>query len=120
MTYGDIREATDWTKFGGFSTAAKRAGLVLHQCREQVGGERDTRFFAVPADDIRAGRVFAYFCGPDGCWLPVGDYAGEGKAVRFAQVEAPKGVTIEAARGRHGELYLVPTGSASAEASAVE
>ena len=55
---------------------------------------------------IQAGRVYAYFCGSDGRWVPVGDFADQNEAVRFAQAEAPEGVTIEASRGWHGELYL--------------
>jgi len=106
LTYRDIRVATGWTKFGGFFTAAKKAGLVLHQCRERIDGERDTRFFAVPGADVQAGRMFAYRQAPDGRWVPCGDYANEDEAVRCAQAEAPEGVTITASRGKPGELYL--------------
>jgi hypothetical protein len=38
--------------------------------------------------------------------VPAGDYADEDEAVRFVQAEVPEGVTIEAGRGRHGELHL--------------
>ena len=65
--------------------------------------------FAVPGADVRAGRVFAYFQGPDGRWVPCGDYADEEEAVRVAQAEAPEGVTIITTRGRHGELCLYTT-----------
>ena len=118
LTYADIRQATGWSKLGGFFTAAKRAGLVLHGGRERIDGERDTRFFAVPEADVQAGRVYAYFCGPDGRWVPCGDYADEDEAVRFAQAEAPEGVAVTAERGRRGELYLYARETEQEEAAA--
>lgn len=100
-----VRQMTGWTKLGGFFHGAKKAGLMLHRCKE----DGTTRWFAVPADTARA---HAYIRGPAGQWVSFGDYDSAEAAQEAAQAGAPDGTTVTHQIGKRGEVLLTATGDA--------
>lgn len=103
VTADELREASGWSKLGGFYGAVQRAGLELQSMRDGS----TTRFFAFDGGAQDGTRVYVRL-EAGGTWTFVGYAADENAAVELAGPMFAPGVDTALDTGKSGQYLVAP------------